>query len=197
VVGAAVAVPHRICVKPIENKPEATPSPEVCVITVLYDDDPTRQQAMRACDFLVGQFWEQVELEFHWWRTDFLRDTLLAAAAAENAAASDFLILSAGSPARLSLDLQAWIQSWLDRRTGSAGALVDLQVRPRKGGRVSERERFLAEACGRGRFDYLTTGPGEIFGAEKFPAGVGDIWLATPDADANRFRPPTHYGLNE
>jgi hypothetical protein len=197
VVGAAVAVPHRICVKPIEKKPEATPSPEVCVITVLYDDDPTRQQAMRACDFLVGQFWEQVELEFHWWRTDFLRDTLLAAAAAENAAASDFLILSAGSPARLSLDLQAWIQSWLDRRTGSAGALVDLQARPRKGARASERERFLAEVCGRGRFDYLTTGAGDLFDAEKFPTSGPGTWLGAADPEANRFRPPTHCGLNE
>jgi hypothetical protein len=183
--------------KPIKKKTGATSSPEVCVITVLYDDDQTRQQAMRACDFLVGQFWEQVELEFHWWRTDFLRDTLLAAAAAENAAASDFLILSAGSPARLNLELQAWIQSWLDRRTGTAGALVDLQARPRKGGRASERERFLAEVCGRGRFDYLTTGAGDVFDAEKFPTGVGDIWLGAADAEPNRFRPPTHYGLNE
>ena len=72
----------------------ASNSQDTCNIVVLYDGDHTRTRAMAACDFLVGQFWEDVELNFHWWRTDFLRDAALAKVAALNAIAADFLIVS-------------------------------------------------------------------------------------------------------
>lgn len=177
---------------------QASNSKDTCNIVVLYDGDATRARAMSACDFLVNQFWEDVELNFHWWRTDFLRDAALAKVAALNAIEADFLIVSSDNRDQPSPSLEQWFESWVDQRGDHQGALVDLTAS--RAGQVfgfSEmRERFFREICRRGRFDYLTTlaeAGSEFSGPAAAPremGGIIDDILGGP-------RPPSHYGLNE
>lgn len=168
---------------------------DVCTIVVLYEGDATRARAMAACDYLVRQFWQEVELQFHWWRTDFLRDTELAALAADNAVQADFLIISSESPQEFAPALESWFESWLERRTDRQGALVDLAATP-SGGGMTARAQFLQEVSRRGKFDYLTAVPqGEpsaSHSADVSPARHGII-----DDILGESRPPSHFGLNE
>lgn len=176
----------------------ASNSQDTCNIVVLYDGDPTRTRAMAACDFLVGQFWEDVELNFHWWRTDFLRDPALAQVAARDAIEADFLIISSDRSEHPSPSLEQWFESWLDQRGSHQGALVDLTAsRSEPALRFAQtREHFFREACRRGRFDYLTTlaeaGP-DFSNPPAAPREMGGII----DDILGGARPPTHYGLNE
>ena len=55
------------------------------IVVVIYDDPTTRARALTACDYLVSQHWENVELDFYWWRTDFLDDANMSRAAAHYA----------------------------------------------------------------------------------------------------------------
>jgi hypothetical protein len=171
---------------------------DTCNIVVLYDGNDTRARAMAACDFLVKQFWEDVELNFHWWRTDFFRDPALATVAARDAVAADFLIICSDNRNPPSPSLERWFESWLDLRGDRLGALVDLTV-SRAGqtfGLTETRQRFFREICQRGRFDYLTTlaeaGP-EFTNPPSVSRALGGI---TDDFQGDS-RPPSHYGLNE
>lgn len=173
--------------RPDRESPEFS---DVCTIVVLYEGDASRFHAMAACDYLVRQFWAEVELKFHWWRTDFLRDEQLAAVAAVNAVQADFLIISSASAQEFSPELESWFEGWLDRRTDKEGALVDLLPVSQTGPGPTAREQFLHEVCRRGKFDYLTAVPGET--GESRPALTGII----PDRSMES-RPPSHFGLNE
>lgn len=165
---------------------------EVCSIVVLYDGFQSRARAMSACDYLVKQFWPEVEVKFHWWRTDFLSDLTLAKVAADNVVVADFLIFSSESDGEISPALESWFESWLDRRGEREGALVDLGSAPRS----SQREFFLREISRRGRFDYLTVIPDERGNAlnSDLPAKKG---LSMAEDFSRETRPPSHYGLNE
>ena len=171
-------------------------SSDVCTIVVLYDGNATRARALTACDFLVNQFWKDVELKFHWWRTDFLCDSTLAMAASTNAVAADFLIVCLDSPQEIAPPLESWFESWLNERSGRDGALVDLTRNLGSFEELTLMQGFLREVSRRGSFDYLTTfqGDGWISRTDNQPAKdyfqrIDDI-LSEP-------RPPSHFGLNE
>lgn len=171
-------------------------SSDVCTIVVLYDGDATRARALTACDFLVNQFWQDVELEFHWWRTDFLRDETLATVASKNAMAADFLIVCLDPHREIAPALESWFEGWVENRSGREGALVDLTCDSRSNGELTLIQIFLREVCQRGSFDYLTAilGDGRIPKTDNQPAKeyfqrIDDI-LSEP-------RPPSHFGLNE
>jgi len=166
---------------------------ETCNVVVVYDCNATRARAMATCDYLVQQIWGNVELDFHWWRTDFLQDSSLAKLAAQNAIASDFLIICSGSEHELPFSLSRWFEGWVAQRDNQNrfGAMVDLGT-VRDGRAIPSshlREKFLRQLCQQGGFDYLTA-----FGVELRPSSsmrpIVDEVLRTA-------RPPSHFGLNE
>lgn len=169
---------------------------DVCTIVILYDGNSTRARALDACDFLVNQFWQDLELAFHWWRTDFLRDAALASVASANAVSSDFLIVCLDSGSEIPPALESWFENWLEKRDGRQGALVDLTSVHKSNTSLGRVEIFLREASHRGNFDYLTAIPDEGSGRKdsgtsphKTSGFVDDI--------LDESRPPSHYGLNE
>jgi len=167
---------------------------EVCTIVILYDGIATRTRAMATCDYLVRQFWSDVELKFHWWRTDFLQDPTLAVVAAENAAAADFLVIANEATGEISPALESWFESWLARRRDRQGALVDLALTT--AAPTGAREQFLREICQRGNFDYLAAFPAGV-GSANSSGEVSGGAARLGDDPVDEFRPPTHYGLNE
>jgi hypothetical protein len=180
-------------------KKENTENPfEHCTVLVLYDDHHTRTRALNASDYLVSQLWERVELDFRWWRTDFLKDPFMAEVATHDAIASDILIVCSRQVGKSPTTLEAWFESWIGKRADREGALIDVTVPGLAGGELPGRQQALQEIARRGNFDYLTTAPApaakDVQGtsrlpAASFPSPIGD-WL-------NESRPPSHNGLNE
>jgi hypothetical protein len=165
---------------------------EPCTVVVLYDNDAARTRAMTACDFLVSQFWDCVEMEFHWWRTDFLIDPVLRQVASGNALDADFFIVSCELELGRYTGVKAWFESWVDLRDGPEGALVDLQP-----GRMTPTLRetagnsYLVSMARRGRFDYLTS----LDAVGRVDQAASNVIVAQDAFKTSR--PPTHYGLNE
>src|SRR5216117_1749369 len=91
---------------------------------VLYEDVATRQRAMQICDRLVQKFWADVEFDFSWWRFDFLRDREIFRAAADAAAHSDLILISAHAGRQLPALVQDWIETWLGKRERGKGVLA-------------------------------------------------------------------------
>ncbi len=174
----------------------APESSDVCTIVVLYDGDATRARALTACDFLVNQFWKDVELEFHWWRTDFLRDTTLATVASTNAVASDFLIVCLESHREIAPALESWFEGWLRNRRGREGALVDLTNYSGSKEELTLIQTFLREVSQRGSFDYLTAIPGGGWNLNTENQTSGEKFQRIDDI-LSEPRPPSHFGLNE
>jgi hypothetical protein len=176
----------------------ATSPPDLCVVVAIYDDHTTRARTLAACDYLLKQSWENVELDFRWWRTDFLSDPLLGEAAARDAIASDILILCSLEVAEISPTLEAWFESWIGRREGWEGALIDLDVPEFASSEVPVRQNVLRDIARRGNFDYLTTVPGTSARNVLKQSGFPSATVPTSIVDHfNDSRPPSHHGLNE
>jgi len=184
----------------LDEKTPTTPQ-EFCTVVVVYDDNATRARAMTACDYLVSQVWEDVELAFHWWRTDFLQDPYMAEAAAQHAVAADFLIICSREAGQISNTVENWLQSWIGRRENPEGAMIDLASMQSPSHAIRHRQNLLQEFAKRGNFDYLTTVPQEPHGPEKILPNSTEDPSTTLNAAIQdvrgRSRPPSHYGLND
>ena len=175
---------------------------ESCNIVIVYEDVLTRQRALAACDYLTHQFWSDVELAFHWWRTDFLTDADLATQAAETATDADFLIVALGSDTELSATLKSWFASWSAQRSEREGALVDLtDARSARTGLTVQREIALRQIARQARLDYLTTMPATLTGAlpNSFAAAEYRAGHLSPVLDEilHQSPPPPRFGLND
>jgi len=181
---------------------EQTGESAPCTVVVIYEDAVTRQRAMTACDFLMQRLWHEVELEFHWWRADFLAHAIMADAAARQAAEADFLIFCSRAESDCSPTLKNWFESWIGDRQGRDGLLLNLSAtRGLNAGTARPAESFLRGIARRARLDYFATGPLASIGilpasleeaeqrASKISSVLDEILHPPP-------RPPS-FGLND
>jgi hypothetical protein len=139
---------------------ETGPSKEMWYVAVLYDDSATRQRAMEVCDHLAQRFWSEVELKFHWWRTDFLQDPGMAATAADNSCNADFIVVCILPEGELSPVVRHWFEGWIAQREGREGALIDLTATTGPSALAAQRKKiFLRDVAHRAGMDYLTHFP--------------------------------------
>ena len=177
-------------------------SGETWSVVVLYDDTATRERALEACDRLVRTFWAEVEFDFHWWRTDFLKDPFLAQTAMHEAREADVIIFSSAGDDDLPAAVSQWFARWTEQRGKREGLLFDLTgtlrpVTPRLE-RIQNRLRELARRAG---LDYAAGVPARL------PGRLPDSWqsaetragqvTAVLDDMLHKLPPPTHFGLNE
>ena len=135
-------------------------SKETWFVVVLYDDTATRQRAMEVCDHLAQRFWSEVDLKFHWWRTDFLEDAGMAATAADNSRDADFILVSILPDREIAPEVRSWFEAWINQRGGREGALIDLIAATEPSLLTAQRKRlFLREAAHRAGMDYLAHFP--------------------------------------
>jgi hypothetical protein len=181
---------------------EVSPRKEACIVLVLYEDLTTRQRGLAACDYLMRSFWDEVEFEFHWWRTDFLADASLAAAAAEKASEANLIFLCSAGTKQPSASLRAWFDSWIENRLAGEGMLVNLVTGEAPAHHRQVGELFLREISRRADLDYLGTFPQTSTG--KHPASVVDAgFRASQKMSAGlegllrESPPPPHFGIND
>jgi hypothetical protein len=140
--------------------PESGASKEIWFVVVLYDDSATRQRAMEVCDHLAQRFWSEVDIKFHWWRTDFLEDAGMATTAADNSRNADFILVSILPDGELSPVVRHWFETWTIQREGREGALIDLTATGGLSSLTAQRKKlFLREVAHRAGMDYLTHFP--------------------------------------
>jgi len=176
---------------------EHSPSPlDRSTVVVIYDDPITRARALTACDFLVSQLWENVELDFYWWRTDFLSDSNMSRAAAHYAVGADFLIVCSTGIDDRSTTLETWFDSWIRERNKHEGALIDLCLVPEASNRITNLQSVLQAAATRGKFDYLTANESPSPGNHSPDTRLSGAPVSV-DPLRDRSRPPSRFGLNE
>jgi hypothetical protein len=175
---------------------------ETCRVVVIYEDVPTRQRALAACDFLTRQLWADIELAFQWWRVDFLTNAELASQAAETALTADFVILALEPDRQLSETLKSWFASWSERRSGMEGAMVDLtEARSAVTSLTTQREMELRQLARRAGLDYLTSLPASL--SSTLPASYeaagcrADQSSTVLEEILHQSPPPPHFGLND
>ena len=170
-----------------------------CTVLVLYEDVATRERGLVACDYLVKKFWAEFEFEFHWWRTDFLADPILAAAA-ERANRANLIFLCSAKANEPSATIRQWFDRWVDSRPEREGLLIDLPIGDQSVTFPAAREKFLRDISRRADLDYLGTFPQTLPGT--FPPSVPVVELeANPmasilDGLLNE-PPPPHFGIND
>ena len=129
---------------------------------------------MEVCDHLVKQFMSEVEFTFHWWRTDFLLDDAMGAAAVGDAAAADFIVVSSSPDREISPGEIIWFESWIAQREGREGAMIDLTETPSAAAGISHRKHyFLRNVAHRAMMDYLTRIP--TVGKGQLPDSVQSV----------------------
>jgi len=170
--------------------------------TILYHDAAARERAVLVCDHLVRAFLREIEFQFHWWRTDFLEDAGMAAAAADDAARAEFLIVSCPPAFESTPAVRFWLEECAVRRAGREGALIDLTGGNLAPTPATERTRgYLRGFARRATMDYLAQFPRGRFlsGFESMMApALQAVRLPTALEDAQHpLPPPSHFGLNE
>ncbi len=147
---------------------------QTCTVVVIYQDAVTRERAMVACDFLMQHLWSEVEFDFHWWRTDFLEHTIMAHAAAKQAAEADFLIFCCGLERECPPTLKSWFESWVGDRHGRDGVLLNLTTASAtETGSARSAEAFLRGVARRAMLDYLAPGSPTLTGT--LPASYEEV----------------------
>lgn len=175
---------------------------ETCTVVVVYEDAITRQRAMAACDFLMQQFWSEVEFDFHWWRADFLEHAFMAHAAAEQAVAADFLIFRSSAENEFSPTLKTWFERWIEDRHGRDGALLNLTTpNLTETGSVRPMEAFLRGVARRAMLDYFATSPQTMTGTlpSSFEEAEQRATLISSVLDEILHQPPRppSFGIND
>jgi hypothetical protein len=103
-----------------------SPDAYSCRGIVVYEDQQTRDRALRLCDELVRKFRHDLGMDFSWWRFDYLRDSDLAKLAADAAVNADIVVFSVRGANELPPPVRLWIDSWVDRQMSRPNALVAL-----------------------------------------------------------------------
>jgi hypothetical protein len=134
------------------------------LVLAFFEDEPSRDAAMRFCDTLIQKFWSHCTFEIHWCSVDDLSQGLKAVEAAKKAAEADLLVFSLGKDDNVSWDLRAWVRSFLALRREREGTLIGLYEATEV---QTEKSRFLREIAHEGGLDYLTRIPEVI--AHRIP----------------------------
>jgi hypothetical protein len=136
-------------------------------VAMVYQDPLTRHWATELWD-RVGQLVGQSGICRQSWKISDLADARVFTDAVQAAAEADVLVVSVRDAGDLPANLDLWIQAWVPRRVGRAGALVALTgVPPQPDTRSGRAHPYLETVARRAGLDYL---PRERKLPENLPA---------------------------
>jgi hypothetical protein len=124
-------------------------------VVVIYQDPLTRRWAAELWD-RVGQVIDSGGICSKSWKLSYLAGACVFADAVQAAAQADVLVISVRDTGDLPLLLHVWIDGWMPRRAGRAGALVALIGVPAKPDAQYGRAHEYLEAIARqARLDFM------------------------------------------
>jgi hypothetical protein len=171
-------------------------------LLVAYEDNTTRDRALRLYDHLAQQLLDDYDFQCTWWKLDHLRSSTLRDQASDAAAEANMIILSVREGLELSPNVRTWIESWIGKRDSRKSALVALV-----GGRnqhdpgASPVVHYLQRVARQGKMDFFAHAfdlpqaegeavPSPVLGPPTFAAALLDDGLVD-DHSTNR------WGINE
>ncbi len=129
-----------------------------CSVVVLYEDEPTRQQAVRCFDDLVEKVRSNDGFDTGWASFEDLRDPGTASELVDKAREADFVVFSLRSDGEFSFHALEWMERWLKSKEESReGALVGLFLN--RGDTCQQKEIFLRNLACKTGLDFLTRLP--------------------------------------
>ena len=172
------AAPNRIVASPQGAIPSKEAESVLSVVTV-YQDSLMRHWTTELWD-RVGQLVGQGGICHRSWKIGNLTDARILPDAVQAAAEADVLVVSVRDARQLPVELYAWIDAWMARRTTSAGALVALiGVSPEPHAESGHAHAYLEAVARRVGLDFL---PRE----RKLPeraSSFADLAASTPPVD--------------
>jgi len=174
---------------------DSEPGPETgnCAIVVLYEDNSSRDAAIRLCNSLEKIFHSEIDFEITWCRFKYFNDPAVAREAAEIAAGADLLIVAIQRPEELPLEVQVWFERWLQHRKSSEGALVLLQTSESTIPAISQNP-YLYLLAQRANFDFISLSNTNSFSTERIPEYLKST--RPPDSTRNSEH-YSRFGINE
>jgi len=167
-------------------------------ILVAYEDTVTRDHALRICDALVTRLGQDIDFSFSWWKFNLLCDASLAAAAADFAAHSDMVIVSAHVGGDLPAAVTTWIEAWAARRCVEAGALVAMiGVMGEAIAGLTSRYDYLKKIAEQTGMDYLPQALVGVPSAEHELSERAGEGASSIQEILRRQPEPRHWGINE
>jgi hypothetical protein len=173
-------------------------TPEDCEVVVGYDEQPSRDAALRLCHHLENNFKDDLDFAFTWWKFKYLLEPELARQASESAARADLIIISTHYDQELSPDIKNWIEEWLPRRKNPEGALTALTREARHPELwVSPLGLYLSSVGRRAQLDFIS--PHSLIKDDAWHNIRSREHQVTPllDEILRRTHPVSHWGLNE
>ena len=149
---------HSFCLASVILRRDSEPGPEtgVCAIVVLYDDNSSRDAAIRLCRTLEKTFHNELDFETTWCRFKYFNDPAVASEAAQIASQADLIIVSIQRAQDLPLEVKAWFERWLPARESTEGALVLLQTSEVAPSPQNLQCSYLYLLAQRANLDYLS-----------------------------------------
>jgi hypothetical protein len=176
---------------------EPGPGTGVCAIVVLYEDDSSRDAAIRLCKTLEKIFHAELDFQITWCRFKYFNDPAVASEAAEIAAQADLIIVSIQRVEDLPLEVKAWFERWLPDRESTEGALVLLQTSEEPASAQNMQSSYLYLLAQRANLDYLSlSNAGSSISTDRIPENLA---LSQPPG-TDSIRNSQHYsrsGINE
>jgi hypothetical protein len=124
-------------------------------VVVIYQDPLTRQWATDLWD-RVGQVIDSGGICSKSWNLSDLAGACVFAEAVHAAAVADLLVISVRDAGDLPLSLHVWIDGWLPRRAGRAGALVALLgVSARPDAQSGRTHKYLEAIAHQAGLDFM------------------------------------------
>jgi hypothetical protein len=178
---------------------DSEPGPEtgVCAIVVLYEDNSSRDAAIRLSQTLEKIFHEELDFEISWCRFKYFNDPAVASEAAEIAAQADLIIVAIQRAQDLPLEVKAWFERWLPKRESSEGALVLLQTSEEAPSSTISQSSYLYLLAHRANLDYLSlSNAGPSTSTDRIPESLTPSQPLGLDSTRNSQHYP-RFGINE
>jgi len=130
---------------------------------MIYEDIPTREEAVKFSDAMVRRFWSRYEFDFGWWSLAHLETVESARLAAEKAVLADLIVFSLKPHGPMPDCVLSWVDDWIHRRGDREGALAGL-LDPAAGpiGITTEKYLYVRSLAHRAGMDYLIRVPDDI-----------------------------------
>ena len=141
---------------PSDEAESAAPETEYALnVTSVYQDAPTRKWATQVCD-QVTQLAGKDAVRCTGWEISRLNDPEVLKDAVLTTMQADVILISIYDANELPIDLCAWIDAWLPRRSLPTGALIALISVPEQASAQLEHARgYLRAVARKGRLDFL------------------------------------------
>lgn len=124
-------------------------------VTVIYQDDVTRQWALEVCERVAGVV-GRAALNVRWWKLDDLSQPAVLAGAVSTALRADVLMVAIRASEGFPLPFCIWVNSWLPHRPAGKAALVALISLPECPSLALDRGReYLRAVARQGRLDFV------------------------------------------